>query len=133
MPETLEKSRVSRLNVGRVYNLGNYENMRVEVTVDIGLEDDPARVLRSVQNILTDLQAKHGVQSYELSRAREVLAKPESELDETEKLNLSSYRTKVAKYEEAMGRRTKAREALSTLNYTSEHRDAKDGWDDEDY
>lgn len=136
MPETglvAEKSRISKIHLGRVYNLGNYENMRVEVTVDIGTQDDPATVLRSVENILADLRAKGGVSEWDLSRARATLEKPESELDELERKNLPAYREKLRKVDEAMKRREAARAALATLNYTSEHRDAKDEWEDEDY
>jgi hypothetical protein len=125
------KSRVTHLNIGRVYNLGNYENLRVEVGIDIGSEDDPAKVMRSVEGILKDLNAKHGLSGYDLRRAREAVAKPEAELDEDERARLPRYREMLAKVEDRDRRRQAAREALATLNYTSERRDAKDDWDDD--
>jgi predicted RNA binding protein with dsRBD fold (UPF0201 family) len=126
-----QKSRVSRIHVGRVYNLGNYENMRVEVTVEIGTDDDPGKVLHSVENILGDLRASAGVDDWQLSRARRILAKPEEELDEDDRQRLDGAREAVAKVEAAMLKRQAAREALTTLNYRSEHKDHKEDWEDE--
>ncbi|MDQ3802966.1 MAG: hypothetical protein M3416_03820 [Acidobacteriota bacterium] len=131
MDEPQPKSRVSRLHVGRVYNLGNYENMRVEVTVEVGTEDDPARLLRSLEGILDDLRAE-GPEEWYLSRARRALEKPESEMDEDDRKQLDKHREVIAQHEDAMRRRAAARAALSTLNYNCERRDAKDDWDDED-
>jgi hypothetical protein len=127
-----EKSRVSRIHVGRVYNLGNYENERVEVTVEIGSQDDPSRVLRSVENILADLHAKSGIMGHNLRQAESVLAKPESELSTYAREEIPKYREWVAKRDAAAARRLAAREALSTLEYTREHIDHKEKWEDED-
>jgi hypothetical protein len=127
-----EKSRVSRIHVGRVYNLGNYENERVEVTVEIGSQDDPSRVLRSVENILADLHAKSGIMGHNLRQAESVLAKPESELSTYAREEIPTYREWVAKRDAAAARRLAAREALSTLEYTREHIDHKEKWEDED-
>ncbi len=128
-----QKTRVTHINVGRVYNLGNYENLRVELSVDIAPSDDPTKVFRSIENILRDLRAKSGVDRYDLHRAKEALAKPESELDEYEQKKLKSYREYVAKHEASLARRQKAREALATLDYTSEHKDHKLDWDDDGF
>jgi hypothetical protein len=128
-----ERTRVTRLHVGRVYNLGNYENQRVEITVDIAEGDDPGRVYRNLEGILANLRASSGVSSYNLARAREVLAKPDAELNEAERGMLDDYRDRVAKVESAKQRRQAARDALSTLNFTTEHVDHKRDWDDDDY
>ena len=135
-PETVpDRSRVTRLDVQRVYNLGNYENLRVGVTVEVGEGDDPGKLLGSLQAILGDLRAKSGVSEWDLRDARRELAMPEPpETDEVGRRNWARAQATVAKHETAMRRRDRARAALSTLEYTSEHRDAKDAWDDaEDY
>ncbi|MGB8510228.1 MAG: hypothetical protein WCD76_17750 [Pyrinomonadaceae bacterium] len=133
--EQPEKSRVRELHIGRVYNLGNYENMRVEVTVSVGTGDDPARLLRSVENILRDLRAKSGVDSWGLSRARAALERlgaiDDAALTADDRQELDVARDKLRRVEEANARRAAARAALSTLDYTEEHRDAKDDWDDD--
>lgn len=127
-----EKTRITSLHIGQVYNLGNYENMRVEVTAQIASTDDPGRVLRTLERILGDLRAETGVSSWDLKRYREILEKPESELSSLEKDNLDLYRARIAAHEAALHKREAARAALSTLEYSSEHIDHKDKWADED-
>lgn len=41
----LNTDRIKSLTVGRTYNLGNYESLRLEVTVDV-YEDDDVNQLR---------------------------------------------------------------------------------------
>ena len=126
-----EKSRVSRIHVGRVYNLGNYENERVEVTVDVGMDDDAGRVLRSVENILADLHATCGIMGHNIRTARTVLAKPEEELTASQRAELPTYRSWIEAHDAAAARRLAARNALSTLDYSREHTDHKEKWEDE--
>jgi hypothetical protein len=130
--QSAQQARVEGLYVERLYNLGNYENFKVGVRVAVGQGDDPGRVLASLENVLNDLLAKHGVSDWYLEKAKRALAKPEAELEEHEKGDLDDYRKAVAKVEEASERRRKAREALVTLNYTTEHKDHKEKWDDGD-
>lgn len=118
----VEQSRVEGIYVERLFNLGNYENIKYGVRVEIARGDDPARVLTSLENILCDLRAKHGVSDWFLERAKAALAKL-GEVDEIEREKLGDYRAAVRKVEEANERRRKAREALATLDYTVEHKD----------
>lgn len=130
--EQENKSRVSRITIGRLHNLGNYEHIRYEVTVDVGLNDNPAEILNSLETTLADLQADSGVDSYDLRRAKAVLEKPPSELDEMDLRNLEGFKRRIARHEDAMKRRAAAKQQLSILGGTSVHKDAKDNWDDED-
>jgi hypothetical protein len=126
------ETRISRITIGRLHNLGDYEHIRYEIAVDIGANDNPSNVLQSLENILSDLQAKSGVGEYELRRAQSVLIKPASELDEMETRNLETYKTYVERHEKAIQRRAKEKTALSNLGGTSIYKDAKENWDDED-
>lgn len=126
-----EKSRVTSIHVARVYNLGNYENRRVEVTVAVGADDDPARVLRTLDGILGNLYAKHGLMGHSVREAQAALAKPPEELSEYEREMLPKFRERVERVEEAKRRRAAAREALSTLEHSSEHKDHKLDWSDD--
>jgi hypothetical protein len=128
----VEQSRVESVYVERLFNLGNYENIKYGVRVVIVQNDNPGRVLTSLENILNDLRADHGVSDWFLERARRTLAKPEAELTNSERESLDEYRAALLKVLEASERRQKAREALATLNYTKEHKDHKENWDDED-
>jgi hypothetical protein len=131
--ESIEQSRVETVYVERLFNLGNYENIKYGLRVAVAPGDDPGRILVSLENIFNDLHAKHGVSDWFLERAKAALAKPEAEIDELEKDKLDDYRASVAKVEETKERRRKAREALATLNYTSEHKDHKEDWEDDGF
>lgn len=130
---SIEQSRVQSLYLERVFNLGNYENIKVGVRVDIGADDHPGLVLASLERIFNDLRADSGVDKYELSRAKRALEKPEAELDDHDKRYLDSYREKIRLHEDAKERRRNAREALAALNYTSEHKDHKEDWEDDGF
>ncbi len=136
MPEanqSTEKTRVTSIVVERLFNLGNYENIKYGVRVEIAEGDDPGGVLVSLEGILNDLRAKSGVGDYELRKAKRILETPEDQLDDYEKGQLDQYRELVEKRQRAAFRRLKAREALSTLNYTVEHKDHKKDWDDDGF
>jgi hypothetical protein len=131
-PTPVDTSRVESVYVERLFNLGNYENIKYGMRVVIAPGDDPGRVLASLENILNDLRADHGVSDWYLERAKRALAKPEAELTASDKESLDEYREAFRKVEEASERRRKAREALATLNYTSEQKDHKKNWADRD-
>lgn len=137
MPEAnnqpVEQSRVESIYVERLFNLGNYENIKYGVRVEIARGDDPGRVLASLERIFNDLRADGGVDDYELSRAKRVLEKPEAELDDHDKRYLDSHREKLRLHAEAKERRRRARQALAALNYTSERKDHKEDWEDDGF
>jgi hypothetical protein len=126
------ESRVQSLHVERVYNLGNYENIKVGVRVDIGANDDPGLVLASLERIFNDLRADSGVSSFELNRAKRILSTPEDKLDENDRNRLEQSREYVRRDEAARERRRKARQALASLNYTSQYKDHKEDWKDDE-
>jgi hypothetical protein len=128
----VEGTRVEGLYVERLYNLGNYENFKVGVRVAIGQGDDPGRVLVCLENIFESLRAKSGVSDFQLERAKRALAKPESDLDATERANLEDYRSYVKRDEDARERRRKAVAALSTFDFTIEYKDHKEDWTERD-
>lgn len=139
MPEAnnqpVEQTRVESIYVERLHNLGNYENVKVGVRVTLGQGDNPGRVLASLENILNDLRADHGVSDWGLERAKREIPELEAKgdaLEGVDKEKLEDYRAALRKVEEASERRRKAREALSTLNYTAERKDHKQNWDDRD-
>lgn len=131
--QPVEQSRVESLYIERVYNLGNYENIKVGVRVAVGQGDDPGLVLASLERIFNDLRAHSGVDRYELSRAKRILATPEAELDEMDKKRLDQSREYIRRDEEAKERRRRARQALASLNYTCEHKDHKEDWEDDGF
>jgi hypothetical protein len=138
MPEannqSIEQSRVESVYVERLFNLGNYENIKYGVRVVVAPGDDPGRVLTSLENILNDLRADHGVSDWYLERAKREIPELEAkgkELSPADKQKLEDHRATLSKVEEASERRRKAREALATLNYTSEQKNHKLDWNND--
>lgn len=131
-----QPSRITQFRIGRMHNLGNYENIKYEVTVELALGDDAGQRLTTVENILNDLHADLPHSDWDIRRAKELLEKPEAELDEYEQSRIPRAKQQIAENEAATKRRKRARAALSTLNYESVHTDAKKDWDEdseEDY
>lgn len=126
------KTRITRISLGRVYNLGNYENLRVELAIDVAEGDDAASVFKNASAILANLHAKSGVDSYDKARARRILAIPEAALDEDDRKRLPWAKEITEKFEAAKARRLAARAALSTLEFSSQYKDHKLDWEDED-
>lgn len=132
MDNTEQKTKITRLSIGRVHNLGNYENVRYEVQVDVGEGENVSQLLANLENILEDVRAVSWVSKWDYDRAKEMLAKPASELSEIELSNLDLYKKRIADYESVNEKRQKAKDALNTLGGNTVFTDAKENWDDQD-
>ncbi len=123
-----KKSMISRITVGRLFNLGNYEHVRYEITTDIPAGVNVRSSLVSVMKILGGLRPVKLPYNYEHMLA--TLATPPSELTETERDNLDNYRKQVQAVAGARALRDQALKGLDEVGGTSKHVDAKDKWDD---
>lgn len=122
------KTRITRISIGRVHNLGNYENVRYEVQVDVAEGENVTQLMTNLENILEEIRAVSSVSEWDYERAKEKLAKPASELSESELQNLDIYKKRVADYESVNARRQKAKNALNSLGGNEVYRDAKTDW-----
>lgn len=65
---------ISRISIGRVYNLGNYEHIRYELTVDVKEGESAAAAFAAVENIIAGLKPDRISKSNEeLWRERKVI------------------------------------------------------------
>lgn len=122
---------VSRITVARLHNLGNYEHLRYEITLDLPEEADPGHVLEEVSGVLEDL-APVPKADWHLKQARENIAKHPAERDEYDIRNLPAHTKAVEEHDEKKRRHDAAAARLTALGGKREYRDAKDDWDDED-
>lgn len=123
-----QPTRITRIQIQRLHNLGNYESVRYEVAVDVSPNDDAGKVLRTLEKALEDIRAKSGVDNSYLKRAKEKLETP----DGVEAWEIENAKEIIAKHEAAKAKRKAAHELLASLHCTSEKRDAKENWDDEE-
>ena len=71
MAQTMKtKSTVSRIVVGRLYNLGNYEHVRYELTVDVPEGRSAALALKNTLRLLKAANPKPPVASYDYDRGQ---------------------------------------------------------------
>lgn len=130
--QTTNASRINRVTIGRLHNLGDYEHIRYEISVDVLPSDNPSAIVTQLETILNDLQASSGVSSSSLRTAREALATPASELSEWDAAHLQEYKERVRKVEEAHAKRVAAKESLFQLHGAAVFTDAKTEWDDDE-
>lgn len=139
--------RISRVTIARLHNLGNYEHVRYEVTVELPPGTSPASVLHRTEQLLNRLDPKAPHSAYEVLLAQRLLSKPEPGLAdfddgrdhyETPEQRLASAllerenaRKLLQRYDEWRKRRDAAHLAFDELGGSRVFTDAKDGWDDE--
>lgn len=122
--------RVTHIGLSRLFNLGNYENIKFDVSVEVPEGQSAALTLSMLLKILQKLRPLK--QSYEVTRAIRILNTPETELSETERGNLEEYRALVDAHAIRVQERKEALQKLDALGGTSTEKDAKDSWEFED-
>lgn len=143
---------VSRITVGRVFNLGNYENVRYELSVDVPAGESPATALVALENIISALLPKTSTHSRdelerELRRIGEmrlclqrggeeefkrvhgfhIVGTPDEYIQRCQE----SYEKNVAAREAWEAKSKKARQLLDDLGGAAVWKDAKQDWEDD--
>lgn len=142
---------VSRVTVGRVFNLGNYENVRYEITVDVPFDESAATALVALENIISALSPKTSTHSRaELEREkhcvdemRKLLAEKGEEQfrrdhshfvgtpEEYIQRCAESYEKNLAARDAWEAKSKKARQLLDALGGAANWKDAKQDWEDD--
>lgn len=71
--------RISRLTIARLFNLGSYEHVRYEVTVELPPGTSPASVMTELDATMADVDPKPPVSTWGLYEAQNLLSKPAPE------------------------------------------------------
>lgn len=127
---TTPQARVSKITVGRLHNLGNYEHVRYEIAVDVPEGASATQTLSNVERVLGGLDPKPPVSDYDLERSYAALKKPLEEWEEWEKGNRETYVNYIERNKAWQAEQKLAREALDDIGGTRIYTDAKDKWDD---
>lgn len=125
-------ARVSRFTIGRLYNLGSYEHIRYELSIDVPEGASAKEAFDHAMSILGRLNPKPPVDSYALGTATRVLASPAADLSEWEAQELTKYREVVAKYDAWKAEKDAVSKELDAIGVTRVYKDAKEEWDQED-
>ena len=123
-----KKSAVTRLTVGRLYNLGNYEHVRYEITAEVPKGGSAKKTLLDIGAILAGLKPQK--KPYDYAKMKDALAKLPEALSAYEKDNLEEWRKTVTQIEAQRNLRMEALDKLDAVGGVSEHKDAKRNWQD---
>ena len=138
---------ITKITIGRLYNLGNYEHIRYELTVDVPLGESPATAIIGMEKILTALDPKRpeGVRTpAELRRAEVIISNIENDTEEQVAREYGKSKSVVLferrkMLQEAKERAAKwdlhqirVRKLLEDLGGAANFTDAKETWDDLD-
>lgn len=143
--------RISRITIGRLHNLGNYEHVRYEVTVELPAGTSPASVMRELEDTLATLEPKQPVSNWDLGQALQLLRKAVPTLQDMQRADDEDPFdgiTPERALERALNERTRAQrvleryeswktaheaalQRLDRLGGTQVYTDAKDRWEDD--
>ena len=141
---------ITKITIGRLFNLGSYEHVRYELTAEVPAGESPATALIGLEKIITALNPKMptGCISVEEEERRNRIINEMDALGDEEfrSLYLWGENTTRADYmretiddlvkgveqrKEWEARSVKARKLLEDLGGAANWRDAKEDWDNE--
>jgi hypothetical protein len=135
------QTRVSRITIGRLYNLGNYEHVRYELTVEIPEGRSASLALRNVMRVLKAANPKPPFPSYDYEGALKRIEEPEAwhknianpkERKKAIREMVKSARETVKTYDTWKARRAAAEKLLDGIGCQKVFKDAKLSWGDND-
>lgn len=126
----VKPARITRLSVSCLYNRGNYENVKYDLSTEVPRGGSPKATLMTMVEILSALRPIK--MTHEIQRALEVVDKSPSERSEFDKEHLAEFTEIVCKYRGRIAARDKALESLDDMGGAAEHRDAKNSWSFDD-
>lgn len=147
--------KVTSITVGRLFNLGNYENVKYEVSVDLGKGDSAAKAMIGLERIFAAMapESRYAIPSPADLRSKAAYIEEMKKLLRTEgsqnfrhryglgpQVNPRDYirrhqeelRKETQKRANYIDRNRKARELLDKLASSHKFTDAKLSWDDTD-
>lgn len=136
--------KVTKITIGRLFSLGNYEHVRYELTVECEWDQAPT-AFRSIENILEALNPKkphgyHGAKELELAENR-IRDLHELTDEQVRHIHGQSKYSLIVKWQNQLRENSKrsyqwdrrrefAISLLNDLGGASEFKDAKQDWDD---
>lgn len=136
------KSQISRITIGRLYNLGSYEHVRYELSADVPEGASPLAAWRGIMKILRGANPKAPVSMSQYKLDLDFLKDPEAwgknitdvaERKRTLATRKKDARARVREFEAWQKARQSALKRLDDLGGAVVHKDAKDDWRDDDW
>ncbi len=122
--------RITAISVSRLYNTGNYTNVKYELSAEVPKGASPGETLRQMVFVLQALRPISRPDC--LDQLRRARTKKLSERSEYDKEHYSDWLRIEAEWKKELAEREVAVGLLEALGGTSESRDAKLDWQDAD-
>ncbi len=126
----MQQPRVARLTIGRLYNLGNYEHIKYELTLELQPGCNPRQALADLEDVVQSLRPPIGY-TPEVARARAVMAKPVADLSDMERQMIPQFSRLLEETARANTKRAEALRLLAQWGGTIEHHEPPDFTDDD--
>lgn len=143
-------SRISKITIGRLYNLGSYEHVRYELTVEVPEGESAATAMVGAERILSALSPKTSTHSRtDLAREQHQLEEMRRKLTDPDEFKRhyghsfvgtpeeyierceQSHAVNVARRDAWEAKAALARKMLDDLGGAAKWKDAKLDWDDD--
>lgn len=125
-----KRARITSISVFRLYNLGNYQNVKYDLSAEVPEGVSASKTLIELCNIVAKLRPL--VVPSDVRRYEETAKKPVGERSAYEKENLDSWMATFAKHQNEIAERKAAVIRLDELGGSAVYKDAKASWGDED-
>lgn len=138
--------RVSRINIGRVYNLGNYEHVRYELCIDIPAGENASTAIIAAERLIEGLRPDRSSETKaDLDREAKRIAdmrtmcaadferrhgQPVGGATAYIERCVADLTEKTARMKERNEKQARARQLFDDLGGASQWKDAKLSWDD---
>lgn len=129
-PNPLKRARVTSISVSRVYNTGNYTNVKYEIGAEVPKGGSAVQTLRDLVHTIQMLKPVRKPDCIE--RLKEIQKKTLEEQSAYEKEHAKEWAEEAAEYHQRCHERLEAIFRLDELGGAATHRDAKQSWDNYD-
>lgn len=131
------QARVVRVGIGRLYNLGNYEHVRYDLTIEIPEDADALGSVTRLRKLVRALKPITVPTSVNVARSRlNMTPEARAQAIKSERMtetDLIDAQRIVDEFEAKKNRQKDALQLFNDLGGESVHTDHKDSWDDDDW
>lgn len=124
------KSTISRITITRLYNLGNYEHVRYELTADVPAGCSAKMAASNLVKILRACNPKPPHSWHEITRAKELCSKPVHKMTDLDWENQNQAQRVMRDFNKWQKAKAEALKLLEKFGGKADHRDAKLDWED---
>lgn len=111
---------VSKITIGRLFNLGNYEHVRYEIAADLQPGENPREAVEKLNSAINAIGEKCPIEEYELRSAQEAIDGPvKDSADQWEMDMRADAISTIGKFNEWTARQKVALENFEKLSGTA--------------